>query len=528
MFRGWIIAMYLFCFASVGDAFEHEDSLVNFDVYGPGVLAKNSDRNKPYFLLFSAEWCHWCHEFAHNTLVREDVATYLNDNFVNIFIDVDINNSAYVEYRATGLPFTVFLNPDRSLYYKYSGTLYGDDFLDVIKRVSSEAGVGKYALGMESSHISYTPPGKLSVSELEVLPGVFTSGVLDNFDLEEYGVGKGQKSILPRTFLYLLQNAEDREEAFRLIGGTFERAVDQIYDPVEGGFFRYAETRNWQIPHYEKFSDLNAGAVLLMHQINEVAPSGTLQQAMETTLEYLNSTLFDADIGSYLSFQIADTSYYLLGDKYRKSATPPKVMDKIFTDRLAVTLDYLVELTAYAKDPQLQERVKQSLDFMARMVMAGEGMNRFYSTTDKKWYSQSGLSDHAYVSRLFTNAASRFNDPRYTAVAVKTVQSAISRYYDAGLEIFVDPAVDNSTNVEYLMEINGLMAQSMIDLDDRLDTDAQQKIDSIIAYFSLMAEVLEDRFWDAVEWEFTESYVPYLEAVNKYLVARNPGDSGSL
>jgi uncharacterized protein YyaL (SSP411 family) len=520
--------MLLFWFVSLGHAFEHEDSLVNFEVYGPGVLAQNSHHNKPYFLLFSAEWCHWCHEFAHNTLVREDVATYLNDNFVNIFIDVDISNSAYVEYRATGLPFTVFLNPDRSLYYKYSGTLYGDDFLDVIKRVSTEVGAGKYALGMESNHIEYTPPDTLDRSELEGLPEIFTSGVLENFDPEEFGVGKGQKAILPRTFLYLLQNAEDREEAFRLIGGTFERAIDQIYDPVEGGFFRYAETRNWQIPHYEKFSDLNAGAVLLMHQINEVVPSGNLQQAMDTTLGYLDSTLFNADIGSYLSFQIADTSYYLLGDKYRKSATPPKVMDKIFTDRLAGTLDYLIELTEYAKDPLLQERVKQSLDFMARMIMAGEGMNRFYSTTDNKWSSHSGLSDHAYVARLFTNAAFRFNDPRYTAVAAKTVQSAISRYYDADLQILVDPAVDNSTNVEYLMEINGLMAQSMIDLGDRLGPETQQKVESIIAYFSMMSEVLEDRFWDAAEWEFTESYVPYLQAINKYIASLDPGGSAGL
>ena len=528
MSRSWILAIFLSGFVSVSDAFEHEDSLVDFQVYGTGVLAENSYRNKPFFLLFSAEWCHWCHEFADKTLVREDVATYLNENFVNIFIDVDINNSAYVEYRATGLPFTVFLNPDRSLYYKYTGTLYGDDFLDVIKTVSKEAGEGKYALGMESSHISYTPPGTLSVSELEVLSEIFTNGVLENFDPEEYGVGKGQKAILPRTFLYLLQNAEDREEAFRLIGGTFERAIDRIYDPVEGGFFRYAEKRNWQIPHYEKFSDLNAGAVLLMHQINQVAPSEGLRKAVDTTLDYLNSTLFNADIGSYLSFQIADTSYYLLGDQYRQSAVPPKVMDKIFTDRLAVTLNYLIELTEYTKDPQLKERVKQSLDFMARMIMESEGMNRYYSTTDNKWFSRSGLSDHAYVSRLFTNAASRFSDPRYTAVAVKTVQTAIARYFDEELQILVDPAVDNSTNVEYLMEINGLMAQSMIDLGDRLGSDTQVKIESIIAYFSMVSEVLEDRFWDAAEWEFTESYVPYLQAVNKYLATLESGGSGSL
>ncbi len=68
----------------------------------------------------------------------------------------------------------------------------------------------------------------------------------------------------------------------------------------------------------------------------------------------------------------------------------------------------------------------------------------------------------------------------------------------------------------------------MIDLGDRLGSDTQVKIESIIAYFSMMSEVLEDRFWDAAEWEFTESYVPYLQAVNKYLATLDPSGSGSL
>ncbi len=42
--------------------------MVEFVEYSDKVLLENRDQNKPYFLLFSAEWCHWCHEFAENTL----------------------------------------------------------------------------------------------------------------------------------------------------------------------------------------------------------------------------------------------------------------------------------------------------------------------------------------------------------------------------------------------------------------------------------------------------------------------------
>ena len=32
-----------------------------------------------------------------------------------------------------------------------------------------------------------------------------------------------------------------------------------------------------------------------------------------------------------------------------------------------------------------------------------------------------------------------------------------------------------------------------------------------------MGEVLEERLWDAKDWEFTERYVPYLRAAERYL-----------
>ncbi len=123
-------------------AYEHRDSLVDFVEYRDNVITQNKQHRKPYFLLFSAEWCHWCHEFAEHTLTRQDVADFLNQKFVNVFIDTDIHNSAYVKYRATGLPYVVFLNPDGTLYYKYTGTLYGVDFLDVIEEVAGSVGRG--------------------------------------------------------------------------------------------------------------------------------------------------------------------------------------------------------------------------------------------------------------------------------------------------------------------------------------------------------------------------------------------------
>ena len=76
-------------------AFEHVKSNVDFIEYEPKVIQKNLHKKKPFFLLFSAEWCHWCHIFGEETLTNEKVYSYLNENYVNIFIDADIHNIAY-------------------------------------------------------------------------------------------------------------------------------------------------------------------------------------------------------------------------------------------------------------------------------------------------------------------------------------------------------------------------------------------------------------------------------------------------
>ena len=152
---------------STATAFEHEGSSVNFQDYSRDVIRKNREKNKPYFLLFAAQWCHWCDIFNEETLSSKKVYTYLRIHFTNIFIDADIHSSAYRKYKATGVPFTVFLNPDGSPYYKYAGALYAKEFLEVIQDVHKNISENRSVDGEENYHIEYEPPTELKTANLE-------------------------------------------------------------------------------------------------------------------------------------------------------------------------------------------------------------------------------------------------------------------------------------------------------------------------------------------------------------------------
>ena len=140
--RIYLCSFLILYFSSVS-AYQHDQSKVEFLDYSPELLKKYANGEKPLFLLFSAEWCHWCKVLESKTLSEEKVYQYLNRHFVNFFIDADIHNGIYLKYRATGVPFTVFLNPDHSVYFKYSGVLYAEDFLEVIRGVQENVALGK-------------------------------------------------------------------------------------------------------------------------------------------------------------------------------------------------------------------------------------------------------------------------------------------------------------------------------------------------------------------------------------------------
>jgi len=499
-------------------AWEHVGSKVAFTEYRVGLIEELREQKRPYFLLFSAEWCHWCHEFGENTLRDDKVAEYLNAHYINIFIDADVHSAAYLKYQATGLPYTVFLNPDTSPHFRYAGTLYAGDFLTVIKQVKMNVAQGISVEGDDAKDFAYEPPEKLALATAKNAGGEFRRGVQESFDPVEHGLGKGEKAVYPRTFLYLLNSSEGaaRDDAITTVHQSLDRAIGRIYDPLEGGFFRYAETRDWKIPHYEKMADLNAGTVLLLYRLNALSPTQTLVEAADKTLDYLRTTLYDPKLGVFLSFQQADTHYYALKTReHRSQAQTPPAIGKVFIDRLALTVTHLLDVLEYRRDDGLEKQLASALDFISRGMDAKGMPGRYYTVSNGEWSGKATLHDYTLVAQMFSKAASRLQAPRYRHLAERAVDEAIVRFHDDSIGILADPSLGDTDDAEFLMEVNGLMAQTLIALDDGAKYNLL--LSNIIRYFSAMGEIFEERLWDGENWEFTERYVPYLRALDSYL-----------
>ena len=64
------LCSFLMLFFNNVSAYQHDQSKVEFLDYSPELLKEYADGEKPLFLLFSAEWCHWCKavSYTHLTL----------------------------------------------------------------------------------------------------------------------------------------------------------------------------------------------------------------------------------------------------------------------------------------------------------------------------------------------------------------------------------------------------------------------------------------------------------------------------
>jgi len=510
------VLLLLAAFAARADAYTHHKLPVKFLEHNEQAFELAKKENKPIFILISAVWCYWCKVFDEKALVSENVYSYLNKNYINIFIDADINRDLYFKYQATALPYIVFLKPDGSLLHKYGGALYADDFRGLLQTLLKTAYLKNADHGLAAA---YKPPTGLDPENVETIRNTFTQAFLENFDEEEFGVGNHRKFILPHTFLYLAGKAgKEKGRYSRMVAKTMKKAVAKVYDPIEGGFFRYAETRDWRIPHYEKMLEVNAAILLLLLKADAAEASPELRQAAKKTAGYLSTQLFDNKTGAFRAFQVADEKYYNLSEKERKKTRRPEIIKKVFADKLAESLSYFLDVSPLLKDDAFDAKIKRGIDFLVKMLKEENSVRRYYSTDDGRWLLDGSLADHAYLAMLFSKAGKVYKNPEYLRLSSRVLGDADKKFWNKNAKIYEVGSSSGPKNLEYLMELNSAIAIArLINAEQKDGGNAYKTVEAMLAYFSGLGDTLSERAWESKDFVFLEVYARYLAAADLYL-----------
>ncbi|KAL1116224.1 hypothetical protein AAG570_005719 [Ranatra chinensis] len=319
---------------------QHATNPVDWYPWGEEAFQKARSEDKLIFLSIGYSTCHWCHVMERESFENKNIASIMNEYFVNVKVDreerpdVDRIYMTFVQAvsGSGGWPMSVFLTPDLKpvaggTYFPPEDNYGRPGFKSVLLNTAKQWMEQRQKLSATGTKITEllrqttvfdvgvanqllagtTPPGQ------EVWELCF-SQVLDNYEPEFGGFSQAPKfpqgAVL--SFLTHLASRERPQsemgtEARQMLLHTLDKmAAGGINDHIFQGFARYSTDREWHVPHFEKMlydqaqlSVVYTNAYLLTH--NE-----KYAKTARGILEYVMRDLSHPD-GGFYSAEDADS-----------------------------------------------------------------------------------------------------------------------------------------------------------------------------------------------------------------------------
>ena len=247
----------------------HGNDPVNWRDIDQDTLKTANKAQKLIFISSGYFSCHWCHVMQRESYQDTKIAEYLNQHFIPIKIDREMNPVldaqliAFVERTrgVAGWPLNVFLTPDGHPLFGLT-YLPPEEFYGVLTRLTalwkddpeSLMAIASAASGEIQTDANWSNEVIRTVN-LDDLNQSFLSMLRLTASELEGGFGNGSKFPMTNQLSALLALNEDLD-FLRLSLDAMSR--EHLMDHVNGGFFRYTTDPDWQTPHFEKMLYDNA------------------------------------------------------------------------------------------------------------------------------------------------------------------------------------------------------------------------------------------------------------------------------
>lgn len=309
---------------------QHAHNPVDWYPWGDEALQKAEIEDKPIFLSIGYSACHWCHVMAHESFENTEIASIMNDNFVNIKVDREERPDLDDIYQKVcqlangtgGWPLSVFLTPDQRPFY--IGTYFpnqsrnGMPGFGLILNQLKEAYVTKRKeINSASSefmqalmHTAADIPSSMDRAKLErSILDEAAIGLLRMADNIFGGFGQAPKFPNISNLMFLLRYHDisgiNRFKDF-VIFSAEKMAAGGIHDHLGGGFARYSTDQRWLVPHFEKMLYDNALIIQLYIELFQITNEEHYLQIVKKTLDYVTREMTSPD-GGFYSAQDADS-----------------------------------------------------------------------------------------------------------------------------------------------------------------------------------------------------------------------------
>ncbi|HKE00351.1 MAG TPA: DUF255 domain-containing protein, partial [Planctomycetota bacterium] len=381
-------------------------------------------------------WCRFCRELDETTFAHPEVVRLVEERYVPVRVDKDRRPELNARYNCGGWPTVAFLTPDADLI---AGETFitAPEIIPVLQRVAPF-----FHEHREEIHARVTELADLRLRSQERRESGPISGsivdevggaILESFDPVHGGFGTGSKFPHPEALEFAMaQYARHGDERMReVVVKTLDAmARGEIHDGVEGGFFRYAQARDWRAPHTEKVLDSNAARLSFYLQAYQLFGTPAYRDVAAGILSWLESRMLDSETGCFFGSQDADPQYYGLPIERRRLRSAPRVDRTIYADWNAITASSLLLASTVSGEAPQRERLRdealRTLEFLLEEMF--DEKRGFFHYWDGTFHLPGLLSDQAYGLRALTDALAHTGDTRFLRAAEKLASVVRSRH----------------------------------------------------------------------------------------------------
>jgi hypothetical protein len=307
---------------------QHKDNPVHWQPWGEAALAAARAQDKPILLSIGYAACHWCHVMAHECFERPEIATLMNEHFINIKVDreerPDLDtiymNALQAMGEQGGWPLTMFLTPAGEPFW--GGTYFAPEprygrpslpqvltamaraYRDDPQAVAKNAATLKEALGRLA-----TPEGGDEIAM--ALTDQAAARLAGSIDSVHGGFGGAPKfPQVPALETVWRGWRRSKQPAMRdAVVLTLDHICQGgIYDHLGGGFARYSTDAGWLAPHFEKMLYDNALLIDLLTAVWQETRSPLYAERIAETVGWVAREMRQQE-GGFSSSLDADSEH---------------------------------------------------------------------------------------------------------------------------------------------------------------------------------------------------------------------------
>ncbi|MCA9706691.1 MAG: thioredoxin domain-containing protein [Myxococcales bacterium] len=429
-----------------------------------------------------ATWCHWCHVMDEETYSDPRVAALLAERFVTIRVDAVAHPDLAERYAAWGWPAIAFLSADARPVLELRGFKNPETFGALLRELVADRDAG--TLSQRTS-----PDDEVRPVEGELGPVLaHATAQIDGFYDEALGGwGRRQKYPFPGPLEHALWRVRihGERQGLQRAALTLENEK-KINDPVWGGVFQYSVDGDWDHPHYEKITAIQAGAIENYALMARMSGDDRWLDTAREVAGYMRTMMRDPEGGFYTS-QDADLrregaptvlgqTFYAADDAERRRLGLPRIDDSVYADLNGLMIRALVELYAATGDVEELEAATGAAEHLLRTHGARGGAFLHGASDDPQGLLY--LRDQAAMGLGLLALYRATGDDRWLDAARRTAEFMRAELEDPRQGGFfahtADPqAVGVFKTRRKPVEENGLAARLMIELHRYLDGDGR-------------------------------------------------------